>query len=185
LFSASDDNNSIGTASRLVPVVGDAFFQGTTIDSGFPGLAAFDLQLNMSNLTAVSATSTGQITLTDVDGDKFVGDLTGSWNNVSNGLAAVFAGTLNNFVPIDVSGDNTFDGNSGAGFSTIFTEPLPFSGATVTLEFGNWFTDGNGLPVSFTNATTQANGVVVPEPATLAMLGLGGLALIARRRNKQ
>jgi len=184
LFTASDDNDSIGSASRLVPVVGDAFFQGTSMDAGFPGMAAFDLQLNMTSLTTTNASSTGQITLTDTNGDKFVGDVTGAWNNVSNGVAAVFAGTLNNFVPVNVSGDNTFDGNTGPGFSTLFSQMLPFSGATVTLQFGNWFTNTNGQPTGFSNASTSATGVVVPEPATLAMLGFGGLALIARRRKK-
>ncbi len=185
LFTASDDANTSGSVSRLVPLVGDAFFQGTAVDAGFPNMAAFDLSLTLSSITTSTAAATGVITFTDTNGDVLTGNVSGDWNELSGTtVAGIFSGVITNFIPVDNSGDNTFDGNSGPGFSTIFNSMLPFDGAIVTLEFGNWFTDGGGVPTDFFNSATQATGIVVPEPATLAMLGLGGLALIVRRRKK-
>lgn len=59
-----------------------------------------------------------------------------------------------------------------------------FNGADVTSDFGSmklFFTapDGGGNDARFDNASVV---VVVPEPSSAALLGLGGLALIMRRR---
>ena len=65
----------------------------------------------------------------------------------------------------------------------------------VCVDIGNWTADGSGQITLFlgegavntflNGARTQLDGVavtLVPEPSTLALLGLGGLALLIRRR---
>lgn len=180
LFNAADDADANGTVSRIIAPSGSALFAGTAMDGGFPGTAAFDLSMNVSGLSAMSAMGSGTVTLTDLQGDTFTASIMGTWTNT--GGSATFSGLLQNVMPTNSSTDGTFDGNSGSGFSMSFPAPPPYEGAAVVLEFGNWFTDVQGTAQSFSGATTLASGAIVPEPATLGLLGLGALAFIARSR---
>jgi hypothetical protein len=180
LFNAADDADANGNVSRIVAPAGSALFAGTLVDGGFPGTAAFDLSMNVSALTSMSASGSGTVTLTDVQGDTFTAAIMGTWTNT--GGSATFSGLLQNVLPTNTSTDGTFNGNSGPGFSMNFPAPPPYQGAAVVLEFGNWFTDLTGAPKSFSGATTLASGAIVPEPATLGLLGLGAIALLARSR---
>ena len=55
------------------------------------------------------------------------------------------------------------------------------NGETVTIKFG--LRDGSGgNGKTYTLDNLNLNGTVVPEPSSTALLGLGGLALILRRR---
>jgi hypothetical protein len=97
--------------------------------------------------------------------------------------AGVFnaAGTLT--ATLKDSADNTLDSNSdtfavtsGGGktrWEVTFSHP---SAATLTVEWENATDHGDWDNVQLFGAT------LVPEPATLALLGLGGLVTIARRR---
>lgn len=64
---------------------------------------------------------------------------------------------------------------SGASFQGLT------SGTPVTFRFYAWLTNASGArAVDFDNITV--NGGLVPEPASLAMLVLGGLGVLVRRR---
>ena len=183
LFTAVDDGDSDGDVTRIIAPASTAFFNGDGA-VGFPSGAAFNLSATLTGLTSAGATvapGDGSITLTDVNGDTFTGNIEGDWVNVSG--SAHFNGILTNVTPNNTSLDGTFDGNSGS-FSMNFPATPPFTGNVITLEFGNWFTTGAGVPQSFSGATTLTAGAIVPEPATLAMLALGGLAALTRVRRK-
>ncbi|MCO6438667.1 MAG: PEP-CTERM sorting domain-containing protein [Phycisphaerae bacterium] len=183
LFTAVDDADANGNVSRIIAPSGNALFAGTVPASGFPGAAAFGLSMNLSAVTSMSANGSGSLTLTDIDGDTFTATIMGTWTNT--GGSATFNGLLTNVIPTNSSTDGTFDGNSGAGFSMTFPSAPPYMGASVVLGFGNWFTDGQGVAQSFSGATTLASGAIVPEPATLGLLGVGALALVVRSRNRK
>ncbi len=183
VFTVADDADSDGDVTRLIAPTGDAFFAGTIPDGGFPGLASFGISMTVTDIdteTAVVAPGAGALTLSDVDGDEFTSLLQGTWYNV--GGSAAFIGTISDFWP-DNSGDDTFDGTDGSSILMTFAglEP-PFEGNIITLAFGDWFTDPDGTVRDFADATTLANGVVVPEPASLSLLALAGLAVLGRRR---
>lgn len=180
LFTAVDDGNSEGDVSRLISPTGDAFFVSGG-PGGFPGLAAFDLTMTVSAISPTLATvlpGAGSITMTDVNGDTFTGGVQGTWINVIG--SGNFVGVLTNVAANNNSGDGMFNGNTGS-FSLAFPPP-PFVGNILTLAFQDWFTDGSGALHDFRGSNTLAEGAVIPEPASFALLLVGGLAAAVRRR---
>lgn len=178
-FTAIDDFDTDGDVTRLIDPIGDAFFAGTLADGGFAMSGAFDLSLTLSNITLLGADSVGTLTIVDLTGDQITADVTGNW--LYNGSANFF-GLLNNVAVVDISGDGTFDGDSGSSFSLAFPDQL--AGNTIALAFGTWFTNDLGGPQGFSGVTTLASGAVIPEPTTLALLALGGLIATARKRRR-
>lgn len=172
LLSVADDGNSDGDVTRLVAPTGTAFMSGDSV-SGFPGMAAFGISMTISAVDAMSAMGNGTITITDVDGDTLSGTLMGNWVNVNG--SGNFVGQITNFMP--VSDDGWFNGTDGSSFSMTFPVAPPFEGNIITLVFNRWFDE-----VGFQDATTQVIGAVIPEPATLALLALGGLLAVRRRQ---
>ena len=182
LFTAADDGNTDGEVTRIFAPTGDAFFAGTLGAGEIPGAASFLLQTELTNITPAGADivpGTGLLVIHDVDDGTITADVDGQWLNV--GGSANFVGLLSN-VAIS-SGDGTFDGTDGSSFSSVFPVPPPFEGNIINLTFGGWFLGLQG-PADFNDKTTLTSGVVVPEPATLSLLALGGIACLARRRKK-
>lgn len=180
LFTAFDTTSSVGDVIRPSEIDGAARFEG----EGTPPFFFVSMDIVPESLSAVSAQGSGFMTLTDADGDTFVGDISGMWTN--NG-AAIFIGMLSGFTAINggTPADPTFDGTDGSFFEQADLVGTVFEGNVLSLAFGDWFTDtssGSKTPVSFSNSTTLAIGAVVPEPVTFSLLALGSLAIVARRR---
>jgi len=182
IFTASDDGNTDGEVTRLMAPLGDAFFAGSVGDGAIPGPASFLLQTLITNVTPTTADLVpggGFLEIRDNDDDVIQATVTGHWSNV--GGSADFNGLLENVQVI--SDDGTFDGPDGSSISMAFPTDPPFQGNIINLTFGGWFLGAGGLePTDFNDLSTLTNGVVIPEPATLALFALGGLALLARSR---
>ena len=73
----------------------------------------------------------------------------------------------------------SFDAASNAQFFTQLNTRLAAGGSVELAAVLNKATNAAG---TFTIDNVQINATVVPEPASLAILGLGGVALLSRRR---
>ncbi len=87
-------------------------------------------------------------------------------------------------IDVELTGPATiklFDDTSSSGTNGVYetksTQFTPAVGGSYTLSF---FTDVNNGD----NHAWVDNAILIPEPATLAMLGLGGVITLARRRRR-
>ncbi len=170
MYAATVSANSSGDVSRLDASPGTAEFDTGT----FPHASAdFMISMSVSSITATTAVGSGTVTINDADGDSIIANVDGNFNLLFGSV--FFTGTLSNAFFGDESSDGTFDGVS----SGSFVNPVPagpYDGSIVEL----FFNPGSFFSADFSNQTTLVDGLLIPAPGALALLGLGGLA--ARRR---
>jgi len=174
-FTGSSSSVTSGDVTRLTSPAGTAVFE-----PGFVGTGSSDFSFDIDVMITGTGTAdgTGTFTIVDVQGETLTGSLDGTFTELSPGFVA-FNGLLSNVEFNDISGDGTFDGPSSGSFGTDLPGSAPYSGALVQL-----FIDGTGgfFDADFSGVSTQVSGEVIPAPASLALLGLGGLAAMRRRR---
>jgi len=174
-FSGVANGGTSGDVTRLAAPGGTAQF-----DQGFfgTGLADFNFDIDVMLTGADTADGSGTFSIVDVQGETLSGNIDGQFNLIG-GVAISFTGNLTGVQFTDVSGDGTFDGPTSGSFDTDLPGAAPYTGAVVQL-----FLDGSGnfFTRDFDDVSTQVSGVIVPAPASLALLGLGGLAATRRRR---
>ena len=174
-FAGASTPTTSGDVTRLSSPGGTAVFE-----PGFVGTGASDFSFDIDVMVtgAGTADGTGTFTIIDVQGETLSGNLDGTFTELSPGFIA-FSGLLSGVQFSDVSGDGTFDGPTAGSFGTDLPGSGVYDGALVQL-----FIDGSGgfFDADFTGVSTQVSGEIVPAPASLALLGLGGLAAARRRR---
>lgn len=166
-------------ASRLTPAAGSASFEaGFVTNPANP--ADFQLTISVIKVSGTLATGTGSFTATDADGDTITGAISGVWTFGGPGFI-FFNGNLSGVTFNDNNAaDGTFDGSESGDFATSFTAPAPYIGSVVQLVFGQ----NSFFLQSFADRATGGSFQIVPSPGSLALLGLGGLAVAGRRRTR-
>lgn len=175
-FKAVGRSISSGDFTRLDQDT--AFFNdGSLTGQGTP---SFFLEMTVENIDQVNMTAdgTGEIRITDADGDSFVGTFSGSWLGTDVGFT--FASSTGIDFHFDSSGgDGVFNGSSAGSFDNYADDEM-FTGAVSLLflqpSLTNFFLD------DFKVTNTQADGVILPSPAGAGVLA--GLGLIAARRRR-
>jgi len=153
--------------AQLVPA-----FQGLGASPGAPVAGTPTGSTNVGSDTAYGTAST--------DGTQFQADSSnsGSPQLGPTGVSGVFRETF---------GTATFSiSSSGAGSTVLQFIPHTTSASGVASHIQQFTSDGTATFVNGNNANVALNGGVtvsaVPEPGSLALLGLGGLGLLRRRR---
>lgn len=184
---------------QLIAIEGDAggagvvdnFFQPGVANAGGFWTTPFLGNLENGSITLLLVTGFSGTVGNDLDTDNNgVFDVT-PWSSIVDSVG-VFDGTAGDWVYSPVILTPTYDGGT---FTVGGASRIP-NGVDTDLV-SDWIRndfDGFGLP-SFSGTPTPGeaintpnaiNAVVpVPEPTTVAALGLGALALIRRRRNKK
>lgn len=146
-------------------------------DAGFVSRSTFadvGLSLSITGVTSNSATGTGQLILTDDDGDWIACDVDGQFANGGFGIY-FFSGYLSN---VTLSG-STFDGTDGGSFDMDLPGDEPYEGALIQLFIhgASHFFDSD-----FDGVSVLVSGEIIPTPGTLGLLAAGGVLGSRRRR---
>jgi hypothetical protein len=168
----TEDFATSGDVTRLADPGATANF-----DTGFVTRSAnadVDLMMTLSSITAVTADASGSIVITDDDGDTITATLNGMFSTPGAGIT-FFTGFLSDVV---LTGEE-FNGPDGGAFATDLPGQAPYEGAVVQLfiNSGGGFFDAN-----FDNESIQLDGIIVPTPGSMALMGLAGLVGARRRR---
>jgi autotransporter-associated beta strand protein len=169
-------------------VVGSNLFvsSGATLA---PGNSAGTLTVNGSVILSGSNSTTWLEIDGTAQGEEGGHDFLDIGNNFNLGgtrLRLTFSTELSDG---DVLGLYAVGGNVNGDFSTISfdsTSDSPYgSGTMSSLGDGLWISSefSNGQLFEFNSDTGQLT--VIPEPSAIALLGLGGLAILSRRRRQQ
>jgi len=149
------------------------------IDDLADGTNFIDVQLDPGVYALDTAANPGAIDLANVAGNDYSRFFTGG-----TGTVEIVGGTP--ALPGDTDGDGDVDdADLGVAFSN-YTGPLAPNTGGKTAADGD--ADGDGdvddadLGAAFAAYTGPLASAAVPEPTSLALLGLGGLAMIRRRR---
>ena len=122
------------------------------------------------------------------------GSLDGNWTQNAGGILeiGIDAGGVTQINIADKGGSGTFANFDAGAILTISELVAPAPGTWTVMEVQNGTISDGGLSLlagpgwSYDVDNSGANGLLtvsyVPEPATLALLGLGGLAIISRKR---
>ncbi|MFC4994914.1 PEP-CTERM sorting domain-containing protein [Rubritalea tangerina] len=194
-FSVTNGSTLQGTNNlRLRGVGGNAATH--TVDGGFVNANAWEVDdnqtVNISNGSVLSMNGTSSVN------NNSVINLTASTLNVNNLDLRTYAGNsgfVNLFdgAQLNVNGAFTTTANAFVNFDTDSTAVMFLDNVSVTdvetLITNGQFGISGAIDTTTSNYALSVNGsgvdvqlVAIPEPSVSALLGLGGVALILRRR---
>lgn len=161
---------STGSAGNL----GYGSFSG---NPEFIGVTAINLSRTVEGAEALTLSFTSPVSVTSLSlGDHGQNDNEAVITGFSSDPGASVAGLPTGWTVSYAAGAVSIDSNGNSGYWT-----------TYSVNFANTV-NVSSLVITAPNVTTSAGGVgfvditYVPEPGSLALLGLGGLCMIRRRR---
>ncbi|MBX3111247.1 MAG: PEP-CTERM sorting domain-containing protein [Fimbriimonadaceae bacterium] len=166
-------------ASFQDPTIGESDLVVFTVTGSTIGAAYTGIELNVLGTTYSDVT----LAMAPV---AYSG--AGAVKDVAAGSAVFSTGSDSNVLTITWDA-GTFVAPFGFGASFASLQNVTFSGSSIPAEASNWI--DQQFAFSFANPQTSADGdtysasmtsSAVPEPATMAVLGLGVAALVGRRR---
>jgi len=174
---ATINDRSAGSGSRLIPTTGTVNF-----DWGLASIGAANVETNiaLTGLNAATASASGTLILTDIDGDTITAVLSGTWFNT--GGSGSLVASLSNVV--FSGGDGLWEGNNGGSPWSVPAFALKLTGTLLELSSDHWFTDAGaaGTITSTVGMTGSIKGIVpVPAASLLVAVGLGLVGWAKRR----
>lgn len=160
----SDDSAALFalTSATSSFVMGQSYNTDPEVNLGFVGE---DVLTSSTWWTFQTGAGNGEIAIAATPRNSYVGN---GWTNFEIVINASSAGTDSMTITATTDGGTT--GDVINGFVHNFTSSDAYDGTGFLLESGT------------TTAFSDVSITVVPEPSSTALLGLGGLALILRRR---
>ncbi|MBX3323976.1 MAG: hypothetical protein KF757_13420 [Phycisphaeraceae bacterium] len=173
LGSSSGDVTRFAEGGGATAEYGPGFFGGGSLGNVV-------ITIDITNVVGSTADGSGSFTITDADGDIITGDVTGQWFAGAFGFVFMNGATTNITFDRNGVGNGTFDGPNGGSFDSDSLASVYYGALSILLRTPTgvgFFTD------NFAEVSTQADGLIVPSPASIALAGLGlGIAGYRRRR---
>jgi len=162
----------------LVPGLG----AGTAVfDPGFTSrtFASFDIDINFFARVGNMASGNGSFTAKDVFGNVLTGQLAGDW--VMFGGAVFFNGAIRNAVLIPQgTAPMAFTGEHGSWGMGVPMALQPLDGSIVQIHLSEPV--NSNMNADFREISVGVAGQLIPTPASMALMGFGGLIAARRRR---
>ncbi|MBM4385349.1 MAG: cistern family PEP-CTERM protein [Deltaproteobacteria bacterium] len=198
---------SAAASAVTIDSVGDAFtvdFAGSVGDDTLPGLTArasfvvteFDaatghvvLEITLTNTTDASIWESSRVSAIGFNADHPIVSASSSGlfsEAVTDGRFPGIRGLID-VCAIDNPNNCSGGGNGGVtlGQSGVVTMTLEFGGPITSLDLSRFvvrYQSLNSEQLDICDDSGVGEGVVVPEPRVLALLGIAGLALVGSRR---
>lgn len=172
------DIRTSGSVSRLVDPVGNAVFEPGFVSASNP--ADFNISVTATPTANPNRRSgIGAFSAVDADGDTISGTVSGTWLATPGFI--FFNGFLTNVtITRSASEGTSFNGTQSGAWDLNLPSPPPYEGAVVQLVFGG--TPSTFFANSFTDRASNVTAQLIPTPASLALLSMGTLVAIRRRR---
>lgn len=164
--------------SFLINITNPAAFSATTVPALPGGIA--DTTLYLFNTTGTGIASNDDTSAAQFNSTLPVGNAL--YSGLTPGLYVVSVSSFG-FIPFRVAtptviGENIFDVNDFTGVKG----PVAASAGLPVLSYANVGTDATAIGAYTITLTGASFSTQVPEPTSLSLLGLGGLALLRRKR---
>jgi hypothetical protein len=192
---------SCGASATLVPVDPDSFPAGTILNSAFSGVTLTALDGgNLESPDVLSApspfASTGTRVFADTDGASptswgdgsfsyLRADFAGNPTTVLLEFVADYVDACDPFLRAFDSSNNLLANASAGCFSFGESVTLSVSASNIAYITASWDDANRVYNGTLDNLRFEVAGAAIPEPGTLALLGLGLAGLAASRRPKQ